>query len=211
MIIEAYNDSSFAEVLDRADLVTPDGMPLVVVLQSMYGIHQDRVAGMDLLPALIAKAADYSIPVFFYGSSNEVLARIVTRAIAENPKLRVVGTHSPPYRTLNHEENALVLNHINDSGAGIVFVALGCPKQEQWMSNNKSKVNAVMIGLGGAFPVYATLQSRAPKWMQRYSLEWLYRLIQEPRRLLFRYLYTNSVFVILLLKYKLTKMVHKSN
>jgi len=205
MFIEAHKDPKFASVLEQADMVTPDGMPLVISLRFLYDIHQERIAGMDLMPAIIKEAAKHSIPVFFYGSTKDVLTRIVKRSISEHTTLIIAGTYSPPFRNLTPEEKKFEVQQINNSGAGIVFVALGCPKQEIWMASNKNKINAVMIGIGGAFPVYAGTQHRAPKWMQKYSLEWVYRLIQEPRRLLFRYLNTNSTFIFLLVKQLITK------
>lgn len=200
MLVEAHNDPIFAGVLEQADLVTPDGMPLVVALRLLHGVRQERVAGMDLMPALIAEAARRSISVFFYGSTADILERVVLRARSEYPALLFAGAYSPPFRRLTAEEEAADISRINSSGARIVFVALGCPRQEKWMARNKGKINAVMIGIGGVFPVYAGVQSRAPLWMQQCSLEWLYRLIQEPSRLLKRYLVTNTTFLFLLAK-----------
>lgn len=200
MLVEAHDNPRFASVLEKADLVTPDGMPLVIALRLLHGLRQERVAGMDLMPALIAEAARRSIPVFFYGSTADVLDRIVARAKAENPALAVAGAHTPPFRQLTAEEDAADIELINASNAGIVFVAMGCPKQELWMARNKGKINAVMVGVGGAFPVYAGVLSRAPGWMQRCSLEWLYRLAQEPQRLFKRYLITNAKFLLFLAK-----------
>jgi N-acetylglucosaminyldiphosphoundecaprenol N-acetyl-beta-D-mannosaminyltransferase len=200
MIVVAHDNPQFAAVLEQADLVTPDGMPLVVALRLLHGIRQERVAGMDLMPALIAEAARRSIPVYFYGSTEDVLERVELRARSEYPDLIFAGAYSPPFRGLTAEEEESVIDRINSSGDGIVFVALGCPRQEKWMARNKGKINAVMVGVGGAFPVYAGEQSRAPQWMQHCSLEWLYRLIQEPSRLFRRYLVTNTTFLFLLAK-----------
>lgn len=200
MLVEAHNDPPFASVLEKADLVTPDGMPLVLALRLIHGIRQERVAGMDLMPALIAEAARQSIPVYFYGSSEDILERVVLRARSEHPEILFAGAYSPPFRKLTIEEEWADINRIKSSEARIVFVALGCPRQEKWMARHKGKINAVMIGVGGAFPVYAGVQSRAPQWMQKCSLEWIYRLIQEPTRLFKRYLVTNSTFLFLLLK-----------
>jgi len=200
MLIEAHDDPQFASVLVQADLVTPDGMPLVLALRLLHGIRQERVAGMDLMPVLIAEATLRSIPVFFYGSTADVLERVTGRAKAEHPALSVAGSYAPPFRQLSTEEDEADISRINNSDAGVVFVALGCPKQERWMARNKGKINAVMIGVGGAFPVYAGVQARAPRWMQQCSLEWLYRLSQEPRRLFVRYLVTNTKFMLFLFR-----------
>ena len=198
MCIEAWLDRDFAAIVNRADIVTPDGMPLVKALKFLHGIRQDRVAGMDLMPDLLAYAEKNQASVYLYGSTQEVLDAIAGRIAREYPDLELAGRHSPPFRLLSKEEEKEDINRINNSDANIVLVALGCPKQEQWMARNKGKVKAVMVGIGGAFPVFAGLQKRAPKWMCDCSLEWLFRLLQEPRRLFKRYFVTNSLFLLLL-------------
>ncbi len=143
--------------------------------------------------------------IFLYGSTDEVLQAIEQRIAQEySPKI-LAGSISPPFRQLSEEEQNAFIEQINHSGANIVLVALGCPKQEAWMATHSHKIKAVCLGVGGAFPVFAKMQSRAPGFIQKYGLEWLYRLFQEPKRLWRRYLYTNSLFVYLLLKQKLTK------
>ncbi|RXK87339.1 WecB/TagA/CpsF family glycosyltransferase [Filimonas effusa] len=207
MLIEAKNDKAFRRALLAADIVTPDGMPLAKALKLLYGIDQDRVAGMDLLPDLLKSAQDIGLSVFFYGGSDQMLEK--TRAYIKTnfPKLQVAGLYSPPFRPLKDEEKNEVANIIQESGAQIVFVVLGCPKQEKWMYEMKGKIPAVMLGIGGALPVLIGEQKRAPKWMQKYSLEWSYRLIQEPKRLFRRYLVTNSSYVMLLAGQKIKLML----
>ncbi|QSV44858.1 WecB/TagA/CpsF family glycosyltransferase [Geobacter benzoatilyticus] len=197
MVIEAYDDPSFKQVLLNADLVIPDGMPLVTALKNNYGVSQDRVAGMDIFPVLLDKAAVENIPVFFLGSTDDVLEKIERRARDEYPNITIAGTYSPPYRRLTEEENIEIEQMVNNSGAGLLFVAFGCPKQEKWMFSHVKSIHAIMVGIGGAFPVYAGLQKRAPVWMQRLSLEWFYRLLLEPRRLFKRYFYTNTKYLYL--------------
>jgi N-acetylglucosaminyldiphosphoundecaprenol N-acetyl-beta-D-mannosaminyltransferase len=200
MCIEVWQNSDFATAVNGADIATPDGMPMVKSLKLLYGIDQERVAGMDLLPDLIAEAEKNDLSIFFYGSTDEVLRKISERIQREHPQVKVAGMLSPPFRVLSEKEEGEMVERINASGANMVMVALGCPKQELWMARHKGKINAVMLGVGGAFPVYAGVQTRAPEWMQKCSLEWLYRLWQEPRRLFKRYFVTNSLFVALLLK-----------
>lgn len=200
MFIEAHRDKAFARVLDEADIVTPDGMPLVFALNVLYGIQQERVAGMDLMPRLLQEANRLDLKVYLYGSTPDVLTAILERTQHDFPTLNWAGVESPPFRELNTNEVQNTVERINSSGAHLVLVALGCPKQEKWMAGMKGKINATMVGLGGAFPVYAGMQSRAPGWMQRFSLEWFYRLMQEPSRLWKRYLLTNSLFILLLIK-----------
>src|SRR6185369_15143902 len=198
MVVEAHADSRYAAIVNGADLVTPDGMPLCKAMTLLHGNEQERVAGMDLLPDLLSAASGARLSVFLYGSTEAVLAAMLQRIERELPGLAISGSYSPPFRPVTTEEMAQEVARINASGAHIVLVALGCPKQERWMAANKGLINAVMIGIGGAFPVYAGLQTRAPRLLQRLSLEWLYRLCQEPRRLFKRYLVTNSVFLWLL-------------
>jgi len=200
MLMEAHQDKNFANIVNNADMTTPDGMPLVLGLNSLYNSNQVRVAGMDLISSLLSGAEKEKTGVFFYGSTDDVLDIIRVKCYKDYPDLIISGSYSPPFRPLSASEEREVINHINRSNAGIVFVALGCPKQEKWMAAMKGKINAVMIGLGGAFPVFAGTQSRAPRWMQRYSLEWLYRLSQEPGRLWKRYFVTNSLFLLLFAK-----------
>ncbi len=200
MLVEAYNDPAFANVVNNADVVTPDGMPLTWGLKLIHGIQQDRVAGMDLLPDLLKEAETKSISVYFYGGTSEMLTQTEKYIHKNFPNLITGGMYSPPFRALTSEEEAEIVTRINNSGAKLVFVALGCPKQENWMASMKGRVNACMIGIGGALPVLVGMQSRAPLWMQKTGLEWLYRLAQEPRRLFKRYAVTNTLFVCLLVK-----------
>lgn len=200
MLVEAHQEKGFAKVVNDADLVTPDGMPLAKGLQILSGIKQDRVAGMDLLPDLLKAASEEQIAVFFYGGTEAMLQETSQFCELNYPQLKLVGFHSPPFRSLTMDEQQDVVKKINDSGAGLILVALGCPKQEKWMASMKGKIDACMIGIGGAVPVMVGLQTRAPKWMQKASLEWLYRLFQEPKRLFKRYFLTNSLFIFLLTK-----------
>lgn len=200
MTIEAYWDKKFADFVNKADLVTPDGMPLAKAMKLLYGIQQDRVAGMDLLPDLLKKAEEENLGVFFYGGTDEMLRKTKVFVQETYPNLKEQAYYSPPFRALTAEEEISVIQRINDSGAHLVFVALGCPKQEKWMAGMKGKINACMLGIGGALPVMVGMQKRAPQWMQKLSLEWLYRLIQEPRRLFKRYFVTNTLFVWQLFK-----------
>ncbi|MFT3748756.1 MAG: WecB/TagA/CpsF family glycosyltransferase [Agriterribacter sp.] len=200
MLVEAYLDKKFAEVVNSADIITPDGVPLLWASRLLYGKKQDRVAGMDLLPDLLKRAERESLPVYFYGGTTEMLDNAQIFLAQNYPRLNVAGLFSPPFRSLTDAEQAAIEQNINNSKARIVFVILGCPKQEKWMGSMKGKINACMIGIGGALPVLIGAQKRAPQWMQKNGLEWLYRLSQEPRRLAKRYIITNSIFTWLLLK-----------
>jgi N-acetylglucosaminyldiphosphoundecaprenol N-acetyl-beta-D-mannosaminyltransferase len=174
MLMEARSNSRFASVLSEADLVTPDGMPLVW-LMNLLGWHQDRVAGMDILLSICQRISPET-SVFFVGSDAETLNRMKTRLECEFPHLQIAGMEPLPFRPLYPEEDLGLIETINNSGAGIVLVSLGCPKQEIWMDLHKGKIKAVMLGLGGVFPVYAGIHKWAPLWIRQLGLEWLYRL-----------------------------------
>jgi N-acetylglucosaminyldiphosphoundecaprenol N-acetyl-beta-D-mannosaminyltransferase len=200
MLMEAYWHPEFASVLKDADLVTPDGMPLVWMLRLLGAHTQNRVAGLDILLSLCKLAPLRDVSIFFLGSEPQVLDKIRKRLMREFPNLKIAGMEPLPFRPLTHLEDEAIIKKIHDSGAGIVLVALGCPKQEYWMQQHKDKIQAVTIGLGGAFPVYAGDQKRAPHWLRFSGGEWLYRLMQEPLRLASRYGKTIPVFTLLALK-----------
>ncbi|MEO7044801.1 MAG: WecB/TagA/CpsF family glycosyltransferase [Ferruginibacter sp.] len=200
MFIEAYKDSKFLQIIRDADLITPDGIPLIWALRILYSLKQDRVAGMDLLPDLLRKIESQNIGVYFYGSTDIVLNNTKDYLKRKFPKLTIAGFHSPPFGTSPDQKESETINTINSSTPCIVFVVLGCPKQEKWMASMKNQIHTVMIGIGGALPVMLGIQKRAPRWMQKTGLEWLFRLTQEPRRLFRRYFITNSLFLWILLK-----------
>ncbi|RDV13703.1 glycosyltransferase [Pontibacter diazotrophicus] len=205
MLVEAYRDPDFNQVLNRADLATPDGGPLSKLMRILYKQPQDRVAGMDLLPRLLQEAARRGKSVYFYGSTDEVLSAVVSKAKDQYPELKIAGYFSPPFLQLSEEEDTDIVNMINETEPDLLFVALGCPKQERWMAAHQGKVNACMLGVGQAYMTFAGLEKRLPKWARDFSLEWTYRLWLEPRRLWKRYLLTNSVFMFLVLKTMLQK------
>lgn len=200
MTVEAYNDKSFANDLSKATLITADGKPLAMACKWLYKEEQERIAGMDFMPALISNLNKKSATIFLYGSKEDVLLAITEKIKSEFSNVKIAGYISPPFRQLTREEENEHVQIINQSGAQFVFVALGCPKQEKWMARNYDQINAVLLGVGGAFPVFANLQKRAPHWMQASGLEWFYRLVQEPKRLVRRYTYTNFMFIYLLTK-----------
>ncbi|QCR22831.1 WecB/TagA/CpsF family glycosyltransferase [Pontibacter sp. SGAir0037] len=210
MLVEAYKNKAFNQVLNNADVATPDGGPLSKLMYMLYGKQQDRVAGMDLVPRLLQEAAAKGKSVYFYGSTDEVLEKVVARAKSELPELKVAGYYSPPFRKLTDIEDTAITNMINEANPDMVFVALGCPKQENWMADHKDKVNACMLGVGQAFMTYAGLEKRLPKWARDLSLEWTYRLYLEPKRLWKRYLFTNTTFMFLTLKLLLQRKLQGS-
>lgn len=200
MTVEANWQPSFAQQLTHAKFIFPDGMPLVWASKVLHQGSTERIAGMDAFPKLLEAAAAESLPVYFYGSSQEVLEAICTRCRQCYPQLRIAGALSPPFTQRTEEAILHDIEQINQSGAKLVFVALGCPKQERWMAKYSPQIKAILLGVGGAFPVFAQVQKRAPLFWQKMGLEWLFRLIQEPKRLWKRYFMTNSVFIWLFLK-----------
>ncbi|MGF1499785.1 MAG: WecB/TagA/CpsF family glycosyltransferase [Elainellaceae cyanobacterium] len=195
MLMESYWDISLRKVLESADLVTPDGMPLVWMMKAMGFQSQDRVAGMDIFLSACQQAAEHNISIYLLGSTQDVLHRMQERLKEDFPTLKIAGVESPPFRPLTQAEDAELVERINSSGAGFTFVSLGCPKQEYWMADHYGKIQSVMVGIGGVFPVYAGIKKHAPKWVRDNGLEWLYRLVQEPRRLAKRYLTTIPPFM----------------
>lgn len=198
MVIEAHRSEAFAAQVNRASLVVADGKPLTTACYSLYRKRQDRISGMDFMPAALSAAEKEGLSVFFYGSSTELLQTLQEELGRRYPRLKIAGSISPPFRPLTPEEMDAHIGQINGSGAQLLFVALGCPKQENWMADHSARIRAVCLGVGGAFPVMAGSQRRAPKWMQNLALEWLYRLILEPKRMLPRYVKTNSLFIYLM-------------
>ena len=183
MLMKAYRDPGFASVLRNADLVTPDGIPLVWMLKLMGASQQKRVAGLDLLLALCKQASTECISIFFLGSQTSILEKMRAKLEQDFPGLQIAGMEPLPFRPLSEDDDRAVIQKVNESGCGLVFVSLGCSQQEAWMFNHKHRVQAVMIGLGGTFPVYAGIHHRSPRMFRSMWLGCLYRLVQEPRRL----------------------------
>lgn len=195
VVATARKDQELSEALKEADMATPDGMPLAWLLRQEGFIDQERINGPDFMARYCELAARTGRLVFFYGSTEETLEKLQDRLLRMFPGLRIAGMHSPPFRPISSEEDEIDVREINASGASVVFVGIGCPKQELWMAQHKGRVKAVMIGVGAAFDFHAGTVKRAPVWMQERGLEWLYRLMSEPRRLWKRYLTTNMIFV----------------
>jgi N-acetylglucosaminyldiphosphoundecaprenol N-acetyl-beta-D-mannosaminyltransferase len=196
-VMESYDSPDFRGVMNHADLVTPDGMPLVWALK-LLGYHSaTRVYGPDLTPVLLERAVAKGLPVGFYGCAPEVLRRLLQVVTARFPGLQIAYACSPPFRPLNSEEDERAVHDINRSGARILFIGLNTPKQDYWMAAHKGRVQAVMVGVGAAFDFLAGSKRQAPRWMMRIGMEWFFRLVTEPRRLGKRYLKHNPRFVVL--------------
>lgn len=198
MTMEAYDDAAFRRVVNGARLVVPDGMPLVWALRRLGLRSATRVRGPDLTICIAREAARRHIPIAIYGGSPEVADAFAARLRELFPGLEVATVISPPYRQLSEAEEQAFASEIRDSGARIVLVGLGCPKQEKWMSRNVEATGSVLIGVGAAFDFHAGSVKEAPKWIQAGGFEWLFRLSQEPRRLWKRYAKHNPRFIGLL-------------
>lgn len=206
-LVTASQDPGFREVINAADMAVPDGMPIAWSLSHLGFPAQERISGPDLMLRLCEHAAALGLPVFLFGSSPSTLQLLTGNLLATLPDLHIAGTHSPPFRQPSPAEDEEVIELINASGAAIVFIGLGCPKQERWMAQHRGRIHAVMVGVGAAFDFHAGVVQRAPRWMQQRGLEWLYRLLKEPRRLWRRYLTTNTLFVLRIARQFLTEHV----
>jgi N-acetylglucosaminyldiphosphoundecaprenol N-acetyl-beta-D-mannosaminyltransferase len=203
-LIESVWDKSLAQQVNRIDLIVPDGQPIRWALNSFYKVDlQDRVYGPILTLHVLEKANQKNLKVYLYGSKAVTLEKLQAFINKNYPGVQICGIHVDRFREATSEEDEADIKKINDSGAHIVLVGRGCPRQERWVANHLGKVNAAMLAVGAAFDFYAGTVRQAPKWMQNNGLEWLFRLIQEPGRLWKRYLTTNSYFIYLFLKQKL--------
>lgn len=198
-VVTAALDREHRYRLNALDLVVPDGQPIRWALRLSHGIRlSDRVYGPTLMLHVCAAAAERQLPVYLYGSATEVLEPLAVRLGKRFPGLVIAGSHSGYYRPLSEDEETAVLDEIRASGARILFVGLGCPRQEIWLFENRDRLSMPMLAVGAAFDLHAGLRPQAPPWMQDHGLEWLFRLCQEPRRLWRRYLLYNPLFVVLL-------------
>lgn len=201
VVMTAHWDRRYRQVLAHAEIVTPDGMPLVWGLRSLGMKQQHRVYGPDLMLAWCDRAATENFSIYLFGATTETLQQLEQNLKLRFPNLAIAGKHAPPYFELDapdfEQQLAADIRLIAQSGADVVLVALGCPKQEFWMNYAQPSLTAVMIGVGAAFDFHSGQVAQAPRWMMAIGLEWLYRLTQEPMRLWQRYLINNPYFVIL--------------
>ncbi|CAA0081636.1 N-acetylglucosaminyldiphosphoundecaprenol N -acetyl-beta-D-mannosaminyltransferase [BD1-7 clade bacterium] len=200
MCIETWQDSTFQQQVNGADWVVPDGRPIFWAQKLLGATTAQQVRGMDLTMGICDHFENKAVNIGFYGGSETTLNTLQSVLNQQFPNLTISYAKSPPFRQLTDEEHQADLQAINDANVDILFVGLGCPKQERWMADNKAALNCTMLGVGAAFDFIAGDKKHAPNWMQQAGLEWLFRLIEEPKRLWRRYLYTNPVFIVLLIK-----------
>ncbi|WP_052667111.1 WecB/TagA/CpsF family glycosyltransferase [Nitriliruptor alkaliphilus] len=197
-VMTARHDAAVHRALAAADLTNPDGMPLVWVLRQRGHREQSRVYGPDLMELALASGVPRGWRHFLFGANDHTLDLLTTYAERQAPGVRIVGRHAPPYRPLTAAEDDAIVEHIRASGANLVWVGLGMPKQELWMHRVRDRLPGVtLLGVGAAFDLLSGTVPQAPDWLQERGLEWAYRLWREPRRLWRRYLFNNPAFVAL--------------
>jgi len=195
MCMESFDDRNFQNVVNGADLVVPDGKPLVWA-QKLFGVKRARqVRGMDLMLSLCEDSVQSGVAIGFYGGTPELLESLGKVLKIRFPDLQIGCAIAPPFRPVTTKENDVYVDKINESDVSILFVGIGCPKQERWMAENRAKVDCVMLGVGAAFDFVAGRKRHAPVWMQTIGLEWFFRFLCEPRRLWKRYLKHNTRFL----------------
>lgn len=197
MVMTAYDDPEFSKVVEDADLVTNDGMPLVWAMRLLGHQDLERVYGPHLMHFLCHAAAKRGIPIGLYGGTPEVLDDLCLALERRYPAIMIPYRISPPFRPATMEEEDRDLKELRDSGARILFVGIGCPKQEFWMYRNRKRFPGPMLGVGQAFDIHSGHSRMAPRWLQNIGMEWFYRLCTEPRRLWKRYLKNNPRYVAL--------------
>lgn len=200
--VMSYEDEEYRKIQNEAAMALPDGKPLSVVSRLRGYKEAQKVSGPDLMPEIFKISEENGYTHYFYGATEETLAKLRIALQERFPKLKIVGMYSPPFRPLTEDEDLDIIRRINEASPDFIWVGLGAPKQEQWMYAHRDKFRGVMLGVGAGFDFHAGTIKRAPKWMQNVGLEWLYRLTQDPKRLFKRYAVTNMKFLWLLLRDK---------
>ncbi|MDB4224439.1 WecB/TagA/CpsF family glycosyltransferase [Granulosicoccus sp.] len=202
-LMESYHKSALGLKINRIKMIVPDGQAVVWAMNLLYGLNiKFKLPGPTLTLEVLRVANELSLKIYLFGSTSDTLGKFRDFIQKDYPNLHVVGVHEDRFREATREEDAADILKINESGANIVLVGRGCPRQEHWVADHVDKVDAAMLAVGAAFDYHAGKLNRAPMWIQKMGLEWLYRLIQEPRRLWRRYLVTNCQFIYQLIRHK---------
>jgi len=200
-VVTASEDPDLRAKINTFEIVAPDGQPIRWALNLLYGTHlSDRVYGPELMLWLCRRAAAEGIGIYLYGSHNHVVKKLAANLTKWFPTLQIDGCESPPFRLLSQDEDRETVERINASGAELIFLGLGCPRQDVFAFEHRKTIKGVQVCVGAAFDFHSGNKPMAPSWMQRNSLEWLFRLVQEPRRLWRRYFFTNTFFLIRFIK-----------
>jgi N-acetylglucosaminyldiphosphoundecaprenol N-acetyl-beta-D-mannosaminyltransferase len=193
--VTSYDSVSYCAIQNGGLMAIPDGGPLSSVGRKRGHKEMERTTGPSLMGEIFQISAEKGYRHYFYGSTEETL-KLLEKKLKENyPGIQIAGMYSPPFRVLTEEEDRQIVENINSAKADFVWIGLGAPKQERWMAVHQGKIDGLMIGVGAGFDYYAGNIKRAPLWMQKCNLEWLYRLMQDPKRLFKRYFYTNTKFI----------------
>jgi exopolysaccharide biosynthesis WecB/TagA/CpsF family protein len=196
-IISAAADPVLMQRVNQFEMITPDGQPVRWAMNWLHRVGmRERVYGPQLMLTVCRKAAEAGVGVYLYGSTDTVIERLETNLRERFPGLIIAGAEAPPFRPLAPEEDAAMVQRVNASGAGVLFLGLGCPKQDHFAYEHRDRIEAVQLCVGAAFDFHAGLKKTAPAWMQSRGLEWLFRLSQEPGRLWRRYLVMNTLFAV---------------
>lgn len=195
MCMECFDNREFQFIVNAADLIVPDGRPLVWAEKLLGANLAHQVRGMDLVLKICESAVHRGLKIGFYGSTPEALGKLQNVLREKNKEIDIRCLISPPFRALTKEEDNIYVNKIIDSGVQVLFVGIGCPKQEYWMAAHRDQLNCVMVGVGAAFDFIAGQKCHAPRWIQSIGFEWLFRLFSEPCRLWKRYLKHNPRFI----------------
>lgn len=200
LLVEGLKNPELGRLLQKSDLNCPDGMPLVWYGRKKSGKNVQRVCGPEFMPAFCAATAKMNLRHFFYGGGAGVAAKAAEELQRKNPGMRIAGYYSPPFRPLTQDEDEEVVRFINAAKPDVVWVGLGCPKQEIWIGEHRNRLKVpVLLAVGLAIDILAGTKRRAPRLLRTFGLEWLYRLHQEPQRLWRRYIVSNSIFLFKLL------------
>lgn len=208
MCMEVYDSEVFRSVVNNADLVVPDGKPLAWALKLLGEKGATQVRGSDLLLHVCKEAEMMQVPIGLYGGTENSLTDFISFLKNEFPTLEIAYSYSPPFRELTENEKSDCVKAIRESGARIMFVGIGCPKQERWMAEHKGKIDCVMLGVGAAFDFFSGRKKHAPRWMQNAGLEWFFRLCSDPVRLFYRYGKHNPRFIYYFGKQLLLEKLH---
>ncbi len=205
VIVESIKNSQLQKVVNNAAIASPDGMPLVVIGKILGAKIMQKCSGPDMMINIIKGGLDKGYKHYFFGNTEEVLDELTEKLYNKYPNIQIVGSYSPPFRKLSEHENSDIIKRINEVEPDCIWVSLGAPKQEIWMAEQlKDLKKGIMFGVGAAFNFITGDAKRAPLWMQKSGLEWLYRLLSEPQRLWKRYLTTNMKFLFYLLTKKVS-------
>lgn len=193
--VTAYEDEEYCKVQNGGIMAIPDGGPLSSVGQKRGFKNMKRTTGPSLMEEVFKISASRGYRHYFYGSTDETLEKLYSVLTEIYPGIQIAGMYSPPFRPMTKEEDKAIVERINETNPDFVWVGLGAPKQEKWMAAHQGKINGLMVGVGAGFDYHAGNIDRAPEWMQKSNLEWVYRLLQDPKRLFKRYLNTNTKFI----------------